>query len=178
MQSNPIQTRLAATGPDPELADALVGPGDVEVVPASDADYEFSYQVKRAAEGELITAVFGWDEAVQREYHRREWFERRPSLITAGGRQVGTIELRQEEGFLRIAQFFIAPEYQNQGIGSEILGRALRSADDKGQPARLALLAGNRCVSLYRRHGFEVVGADGALCHMERRPTSSSPAGV
>jgi ribosomal protein S18 acetylase RimI-like enzyme len=178
MQSNPIKTPLAATGPDPELASARMGPGDVEVVPASDADCEFSYQVKKAAEGELITAVFGWDEAVQREYHQREWHERRPSLITAGGRPVGTIELREEEGRLHVAQFFIAPERQNQGIGTEVLREALRLADEKSQPVRLALLAGNRCVSLYRRHGFEVVGADGALCHMERRLTGSSSAGA
>lgn len=155
-----------------------MGPGDVEIVPASDADCEFSYQVKKAAYADLITAVYGWDETVQREYHRREWLGRRPSLITVGGRPVGTVELRQEEGCLHIGQFFISPEYQNQGIGSEILGRTLLLADEKAQPVRLALLAGNRCVSLYRRHGFEVVGADGTLCHMERRPTGSSPAGV
>jgi GNAT superfamily N-acetyltransferase len=148
----------------------------VDVIPAGDDHYEFSYQVKKAAEGALIAAVFGWDERVQREYHLREWEERRPKVITLDGAPVGTVELREEAGCSRIGQFFIAPEFQNRGIGSEVLRRALQRADEACLIVRLALLAGNRCVSLYRRHGFEVTGASGALCYMERKPAGCSPA--
>jgi GNAT superfamily N-acetyltransferase len=164
-----LEQEMRATRFVSEAVAALVDPRLVEVVPAADGDYEFSYQVKKAAEGALITQVFGWDEAFQREYHLREWRQRRPSLITVGGRAVGTVELADEDGARRIGQFFVLPEFQNRGIGSEILVRVLRQADDAGQVTRLALLAGNRCESLYRRHGFEVNGEDGALRFMERK---------
>jgi GNAT superfamily N-acetyltransferase len=142
----------------------------VAVVPAADEHYEFSYQVKKAAEGDLIARTFGWDEVFQRQFHLEEWSERRPSLITVGGRPVGTIEVGEEETAVHIRQFFILPEFQNLGIGAEILGRALRRADEKQVVATLAFLVGNRCQSLYRRHGFEVVSQGGSLCRMERRP--------
>ncbi|MCK5035427.1 MAG: hypothetical protein KAS73_06015 [Candidatus Sabulitectum sp.] len=40
--------------------------------PVTDEDIEFSYQVKKAAEGELILSTFGWDEALQRDFHKRD----------------------------------------------------------------------------------------------------------
>jgi GNAT superfamily N-acetyltransferase len=165
-----LEQRMQATRVPCEAGAAYVDPRLVEVVPAAGGDYEFSYQVKKAAEGALITEVFGWDEAFQREYHLNEWMRKRPSLITLNGKAVGTVEVADEGGVRRIGQFFILPEFQNRGIGSEVLRRVLRQADDKGQEVRLTLLAGNRCESLYRRHGFQGTGEDGALRFMRRSP--------
>lgn len=140
----------------------------VEVVPAADGDCEFSYQVKKAAEGELIREIFGWNEEFQRRYHVREWTERRPEIITLGGRPVGTVAVREEAGGLEIGQFFILPEYQNRGIGGEVLERVLQEADRRGLPVGLSLLEGNRCESLYRRHGFKPVARTDKLLRMQR----------
>ncbi|MBE3858436.1 N-acetyltransferase, partial [Vibrio parahaemolyticus] len=44
-----------------------------EVREAIDEDYEFLFELKRAAEYEPVKAVFGWEENVQKEIHRNEW---------------------------------------------------------------------------------------------------------
>jgi GNAT superfamily N-acetyltransferase len=141
---------------------------------ASDDDYEFSYRVKKAAEGDLIGRTFGWDEAFQREFHNRQWTESRPSIIRLDGSAIGTVALAEGDGCVEIGQFFILPEYQNRGIGSSILLRALQRADEVNIVARLTLLSGNRAEALYRRNGFRPVEQTETLVHMERRPRQTS----
>ena len=43
----------------------------VELRPASPADSEFCYQLHKAAMGGYVTAIWGWDEQVQRGFHAR-----------------------------------------------------------------------------------------------------------
>lgn len=142
----------------------------IELVPASDDDYEFSYEVKKTAEGGLIRSVFGWDEAFQRDFHKREWDERRPSIIKFGGTTVGTMAILEGSGHLEVGQFFILPEYQGRGIGSHLLRAVLQRADLENVPVRLAFLQGNRAASLYLRNGFQPVRQTETHCYMERLP--------
>jgi NAD(P)-dependent dehydrogenase (short-subunit alcohol dehydrogenase family)/GNAT superfamily N-acetyltransferase len=144
--------------------------GPIEIRPAADDDCEFAYQVKKAAEGELIRRFFGWDEVFQRGFHMREWVERRPGIIRFEGKAIGTVDVREGDGCIDIGRFFIQPEYQNRGIGSSILRQVTRRADEGGLVARLAFLRGNRAEALYGRHGFRLVGQTETHCHMERRP--------
>jgi len=142
----------------------------IAVSPASDADREFSYQVKKIAEGDLVRRWFGWDETVQRGFFAREWSERRPSVVWFEDVRVGTVDVRHREGVMEIGQFFILPEYQNRGIGSTVLKEALQRADAQGLVARLAFLNGNRVESLYRRNGFGLVHRTETHSYMERQP--------
>ena len=145
----------------------------VEVFPASDDDYEFAYQVKKVAEGDLVRTVFGWDEAVQRDFHEREWTERRPGIIRLEDTSVGTVDVREADGCVDIGRFFILPEYQNKGIGSSILRQVTERADQGGLVTSLAFLKGNRAEALYRRHGFRLVRRTPTHVYMKRRPENS-----
>ena len=53
----------------------------LRLVPGTDDYCEFCYQVKKAAEGEYITEMFGWDEGVQREFFNLEWHEIRQDVL-------------------------------------------------------------------------------------------------
>jgi len=138
--------------------------------PARDEDREFSYQVKKLAEGHLVRRFFGWNEQAQREFHAREWDARRPCIIEHGCEPIGTLSVTQEEGALRVGQFFILPQYQGKGIGSYLLQIVLATADGDGQTLRLAFLKGNRARQLYERFGFRVVREDDTFSFMERKP--------
>jgi predicted acetyltransferase/N-acetylglutamate synthase-like GNAT family acetyltransferase len=149
------------------------GDQPVEIRPAAEEDCEFAYQVKKAAEGDLVRRFFGWDEAVQRDFHLREWAERPPGIIRFEGKTIGTVDVRVSDGCIDVGRFFIQPEYQNRGIGSRILRRVTQRADEGDLVARLAFLRGNRAEALYGRHGFRMVSQTETHCHMERRPQRS-----
>jgi GNAT superfamily N-acetyltransferase len=142
----------------------------VKLVPADESHREFSYRVKKEAEGGYIVRVWGWDESVQRQFHAKDWEESRPEIIQYEGNPIGTILVVENDKYIKIREFFILPKYQNRGIGSYILKKVLDKADRTGCVTRLTLMKNNPVQSLYRRHGFEVTGDDEHFMFMERSP--------
>jgi hypothetical protein len=58
--------------------------------PATPADTEFCYRLHKAAMGEYITAIWGWDEQVQRAFHDRAF---NPRITVAVSRSVTALQL-------------------------------------------------------------------------------------
>ena len=145
----------------------------IKLIPADETHREFSYQVKKAAEGEYITLMFGWDEDVQRDLHAKAWQEQKPDIITYDDRLIGTIATIESQDRIEIGQFFILPDYQNKGIGTHLLKSILDKADRLGKNVTLKFLKNNRVKSLYARHGFRLVRTGEAAHHMERTPVGS-----
>jgi GNAT superfamily N-acetyltransferase len=148
----------------------MIGYSLIKLIPADETYREFSYQVKKAAEGEYITSMFGWDEDVQRSYHTKAWQQQKPDIITYDGKLIGTIATIENEDCLEIGQFFILPEYQNRGIGTHLLKNILDKADQLGKNVTLRFLKNNPVQSLYVRNGFRIVDTSEILYYMERRP--------
>ncbi len=149
----------------------------IEIITADESHREFGYQVKKAAEGKYIAGIWGWDEDVQRGFHSKDWQHNRPEVITYGGEPIGTIYISEDGGFIEINQFFIMPEYQNKGIGTNILRNILDKADRSGLKMKLKYLRNNPVESLYKRNDFMITGFDGAYYSMEREPVSGNKKG-
>jgi len=141
----------------------------IKLITADETHKEFSYGVKKAAEGEYITLMFGWDEDVQRDFHAKAWQRQKPDIITYDGNLIGTIATIESEACIEIGQFFILPDYQNKGIGTHLLKSILTKADQPGKTITLRFLKNNPVKSLYVRNGFRVVHTDKSLYYMERK---------
>ena len=146
----------------------------IKLIPADETHKEFSYQVKKAAEGEYITLMFGWNENVQRDFHAKAWQRQKPDIISYDGKLVGTIATIESEDCVDIGQVFISPDYQNKGIGTHLLKGILDRADQSGKNVTLRFLKNNPVKSLYIRNGFRVVDTDETLYYMERKPGGSN----
>jgi len=133
---------------------------------AENSDYEFLFELKKSAEFEPIKAVFGWDENVQREIHRSEWNEEQPTIIEVDGLAVGSYLVQYHTEYLYFGRFFLLPQYQGKGIGSQVLKDVIEIAAQKSLPIKLCYLQGNRVGQLYKRLGFEVTGQDEQFVHM------------
>lgn len=142
----------------------------IKIIPADESHREFSYQVKKAALGEYITEIWGWDEGHQKEYHAQDWLNNRPEIILYDNEPIGTIYAAENKDYIEIAQFYILPEYQNRGIGSHLLKEILERADRSGLTVKLMYARINPVASLYSRMGFKVVGNDDLFISVERRP--------
>jgi len=141
----------------------------IKLIPADETHKEFSYQVKKVAEGEYITNMFEWDENVQRDFHVRAWQQKKPDIITYDGKLIGTIATIESEDCIEIGQFFILPDYQNKGIGTHLLKSILDKADQLGKNVTLRFLKNNPVKSLYIRNGFRVVYTSEIMHYMERK---------
>ena len=146
----------------------------IRLISADESHREFSYQAKKAAEGEYITLMFGWNENVQRDFHAKAWQRQKPDIISYDGKLVGTIATIESEDCVDIGQVFISPDYQNKGIGTHLLKGILGRADQSGKKVTLRFLKNNPVKSLYIRNGFRVVDTDETLYYMERRAGGSN----
>jgi GNAT superfamily N-acetyltransferase len=148
----------------------------IKLIPADETHREFSYQVKKAAEGEYITLMFGWDEDVQRDFHAKAWQQQKPDIITYAGKPIGTIATIESEDCIEIGQLFILPDYQNRGIGTHLLKSIVDKADRLGKTVTLRFLKNNPVKSLYVRNGFRLIYTSEVAHHMERKMGGGSSA--
>ena len=123
---------------------------------ATESDCEFCYLVKKEALGVYVAQVWGWDEEFQRNFHLRNFELRRPEVVVYQGLDIGTFEISKHIDHIHLGEFYILPSFQRQGIGTILLEQVFKEA--KELPVRLEVLKNNPVQSLYKRHGFEVVG--------------------
>ncbi|USD67671.1 GNAT family N-acetyltransferase [Vibrio sp. SCSIO 43136] len=135
---------------------------------AGDLDYDFLFELKKAAEYDAVKRVFGWDEALQRELHHQEWLEAKPNIVMYDNQDVGSFLLEQKTDHLYLARLFLLPQFQGQGLGSAILEHCIRRSNQASLPIKLCHLQGNKVNRLYQKFGFQVEWADTHFIYMNR----------
>jgi len=138
-----------------------------------DDDLRFCYEVKKAALRCYVESIWGWEEKVQLDFHRKDWDAQRPEIITLDGKDIGTMEIvRMESGF-HLGEFYIFPEFQRQGIGTHFMGLVLSEADKRSLPTTLEVIKINPAKSLYERFGFRTAGETKTHYQMKRDPNQT-----
>ena len=121
-------------------------------------DYPFIYELKKACYHPYVSAIWGWDEAVQRAYF--EQFIAAASgaiaVIEEDGIAVGMVNWRIEDGVYRIENICIVPERRNLGLGGQVLNWLMEHCGYR--EIALQVFKTNPAGRLYRRLGFEVEG--------------------
>jgi len=138
--------------------------------PATARDQPFAFAVKRAALGAYVAQVWGWDELAQQAYHAADWARHRPDVVELDGTPIGTLEVVDHHDHLYVGEFYLLPEHQSRGLGTELLRRVLARADAADAPVRLQFLKVNPVRSLYERHGFQVTGESATHYFAVRQP--------
>ncbi len=124
--------------------------------PATSADSEFCFQLHKAAMGDYVTAIWGWEEQVQRDFHTRAFDPDRWQIITAGGEDIGMLDVEHRPGEIYLARIEVHPDYQGHGVGTRLISALIDEARQCGQDLVLDVLAINRrAYDLYQRLGMK-----------------------
>ena len=146
---------------------------------ATAADGEFCYRVHRAAMGEYVAQVWGWDERVQAAFHRRGFEPGRFQVVTVDGADAGTLLVDRRPDGIYLGRIELDPAYQGRGVGSHLLAGLLDEAAAAGLPLTLDVLVVNsRARALYERLGFREVGRygdNGVKIRMRAGPGLTGP---
>ena len=134
----------------------------VALRPARPADSEFCYQLHKAAMGDYVAAIWGWDEQFQRAHHNRGFVPGRWQIITANGSDAGMLSVERRTDEICLSRIEILPDYQGRGIGSRLINALIDEAGRSGQDLVLEVLTVNhRAHALYQRLGLKEVGRGG-----------------
>jgi ribosomal protein S18 acetylase RimI-like enzyme len=129
---------------------------------ASPADDEFCFRLHKAAMGDVITAIWGWDDQEQRDFHDQVFKPDRWRIITADGADIGMLDVEYRPGEIYLARIEIHPDHQGRGFGTRLISALIEEARQRGQSFTLDVLAPNqRAQALYRRLGLQEVARHG-----------------
>ncbi|MCR4274859.1 MAG: GNAT family N-acetyltransferase [Candidatus Campbellbacteria bacterium] len=143
--------------------------------PAEEQDYEFARQVHHASYRDVVEKQFGsWDEQKQDKFFRSAWESSPHELIYCNGEPCGYFSMHETDDAIQLHELVLLPEFQGQGIGSEILKESLEQVRAKHKPVRLQVLKKNKAANLYRRMGFKETGETETHIEMEFNPHNST----
>jgi len=136
---------------------------------AVEADYDFLYELHKAAMREYVEATWGWQEAWQQEYFAKKWDPRPRQIIQVRGRDAGVVVVETRQGEYYLALIELLPEFQGMGVGTAVLADFLHEAEARGLPATLHVLKTNgRARQFYERLGFAIVADEEIRYKMQR----------
>jgi len=129
---------------------------------ATPTDSEFCFQLHKAAMGDYITAIWGWDEQRQRDFHARSFNPGRWQIITAAGTDIGMIDVEYRPAEIYLSRIEIHPSHQGDGIGTRLISALIDEARQNDQDLVLDVLTVNhRAQALYQRLGMTEVARHG-----------------
>ena len=129
----------------------------IKLRPATWADYDFLYALKRAALRPYVEQTWGkWDEAQQEDWFRRHFTPEENQIITYHNQDIGVLSVDRRESDIFIGNIELLPEFQGKGIGTTIINIILTEARRKQLPVTLQVLKVNPARRLYERLGFTI----------------------
>ena len=129
---------------------------DVLLIPYSNNDYEFVYEVKKNAYKKYVEECWGtWNEKDQRKYFEDfiNKYGNDSYIIMYNDKKIGFYNGQIiENGNYEIGNICIIPEYQGKGIGSKILRNIIE--ENKERDIEIQYFKQNPVGRLYERLGF------------------------
>ena len=121
--------------------------------PIVEDDYDFLWNLKIVTLRGYIEEYFGWDDETSRSFLRRTM--ENGHLVLVDGQPAGILKVYEEGGWLYLAEIGLMPEYQNKGLGTQMIQDVLDLADKLGINVELQVFANNPARRLYERMGFQ-----------------------
>ncbi|WP_430868161.1 GNAT family N-acetyltransferase [Demequina aurantiaca] len=140
----------------------------------SDNDLEWIVELRAVVLRADLERVGRFDPIRVRQWMRNGFRAADTQVIVLDGADIGSIAVRRETDARWLEYFYIAPEFQGMGFGSQVLEQVL--AAQESSPLRLNVLRGSRAQRLYERHHFTLdpeVDTDDVHLHMTYRPPGS-----
>jgi len=133
----------------------------VKLRPATNADFEFLYQLHRDTMKEYIETTWGWEENWQRDYFQAKWEPAKRQIIQVDGQDAGVLVIENRDGTHYLGLIEILPAFQGQGVGTAVIQEFLASAKAQNLPAILHVLKSNDPArKLYERLGFTIIAEE------------------
>lgn len=126
--------------------------------PATATDYDFIYKVNEIDNKDYVIKLYGkWNEEFQKEFFKNKFQPEGIHIINVDGIDAGFMEIIYKENEIYIEELQLLPEYQNQGIGTDLITKIIRDTNKKNVTAGLRVLKINHAKNLYERLGFKVI---------------------
>jgi predicted GNAT family N-acyltransferase len=136
----------------------LLGLPAIALRPATYGDLDFIFGLQKTTMHDYVDQLWGWDDEEQQAYLRERFDPARERMILLDGNEIGVIATEERETEIFLSKLYILPQYQRQGIGSQLIRRLLDTAWALDLPVTLRVMKTNPARRLYERLGFVETG--------------------
>lgn len=124
---------------------------------SSQSDYEFLRNVHHVTLKEHIEKIWGWSEPLQDDFFKQEFDSNLIQIIQVAKNNVGYLLLNENKESVYVVELLILPEFQNRGLGTQILKDLIAQTEQMNQSLELAVFKVNtRAKDLYLDLGFVI----------------------
>jgi ribosomal protein S18 acetylase RimI-like enzyme len=138
----------------------------IDLQQATAEHYDFALHLYLLTMRPYLQELGVWDEQQQRASFTARWKREEVWIISVEGKDVGWLQVAELPTEIRLQKFYISPQYQRSGIGSEVLSNLLATWRSTGKKIVLRVLKNNPARRLYERLGFSVVAEAGVILRM------------
>ena len=134
--------------------------------PVSHADRDFIFRLF-ATNTAMQMGALSWEETqrdplvemqfrAQEQFHRTQLPDADHQLVVYGDRPVGRMIVIRTEESIHLADIALLPEYQRQGIGTELMRRLQEEAKAQSLPITAHVFMMSPAVHFYQKLGFTI----------------------
>ena len=98
---------------------------------------------------DYVTAVYGWDEELQRRMFDDRFDPTMIQILQSEGHDVGLLEVKERTDHIFLARVEVVPAYQRKGIGTAVIESIVAESRRKNRPVFLQVLRSNPARALY-----------------------------
>ena len=138
----------------------------IDIQQAKAEHYDFALHLYLLTMRPYMQELIVWDEQEQRASFAAQWKREEVRIISVDGKDVGWLQVADLPTEIRLQKFFVSPQYQRSGIGSEVLRNLLATWRSTRKKIVLKVLKNNPARRLYERLGFSVVAEAGVTFRM------------
>ena len=134
-------------------------------------DFDFLFQLKKQNFNEYVEKIWGWNDEEQKERLKKDLKEHllHKKIIELDGKKIGVYAAHlTANGEFFINEISLLKDYQNQGIGTDVLIKQLEENKEKGIKTILQVFKENPAKQLYERLGFTIYNETGTHYQMEK----------
>lgn len=139
---------------------ALLQAAGLTMRQADEGDLEELVALRIAAMRDSLERVGRFDEKRARERLSRDFSPQRTTCYLHQEAIVAFVVTAREGQELVLKHLYVAPRFQQRGIGALALSRVIAEAAEEGRPIRLLALKESRANRFYLANGFRLVGSD------------------
>jgi ribosomal protein S18 acetylase RimI-like enzyme len=123
------------------------------------SDLDFVINLIKSTFKEHIIQTWGeWDENSQYEYWKKNLKPKLHKIIVFDNTDIGLYSIIEDEKSIELDLIFLIPEFQNKGIGKEIVTSLIETANKKSKSLKLKVLQSNiKALQFYKSLSFNVV---------------------
>ncbi|MEC0244588.1 GNAT family N-acetyltransferase [Paenibacillus chitinolyticus] len=122
--------------------------------------------------------AWGWGETALRSFlhlqysaqtrsYQLQYPEAEAYIVCQNGQRAGRILIHRTPICIRIVDIALLPQFQNQGLGTNLLHTFMEESREQNLPLRLSVLRTGRALALYERLGFQIAGQNDMYLAME-----------